>query len=72
MAVRYWFAPMMVLMSLLLTGPGFGADKVRFASVIKTKPLYVLPIVAAQEKGFFKNQGLEVQYLGFTSGRAWP
>lgn len=71
MTGRYWFAPIMVLMFILLTGPGLGADKVRFAAVIKTKPLYVLPIVAAQEKGFFKNQGLEVQYVGFTSGRAF-
>jgi len=71
MTGRFWITPVALLLVILITGPGFSADKLRFASVIKTKPLYVLPIIAAQDKGFFKDQGLEVQYLGFTSGRAF-
>lgn len=43
------------------------AEKVRFASHIRAAPLYALPIWAALDHGFWKQQGLEAEYLPFES-----
>ncbi|MEE8449688.1 MAG: ABC transporter substrate-binding protein [Thermodesulfobacteriota bacterium] len=48
----------------------FSADKVRFANHVKTNALYTLPILAAMEKGFFKQQGLKMRYIPLRSGPA--
>ena len=43
------------------------AEKIRYANHFKPTPFYGLPAIAAVEKGFFKEKGLEVSYAGFDS-----
>lgn len=52
-------------LALFLAGTALAADKVRFAIHFKLNPHYVLPVLAALEKGFWKDQALEVSYLPF-------
>ena len=62
----------MTLLMALVIFPSmlFSADKVRFANHVKTNALYTLPILAAMEKGFFKQPGLKLRYLPLRSGPA--
>lgn len=49
--------------------PGaWGIDKLKFATAIKVAPHYYLPILAAQEKGFWKERGLDVEWVPFKGG----
>lgn len=50
--------------------PGMAADKVRFATHFRANPHYSLPALAALDKGFWKGQGLEVEYFAFDSAGA--
>ena len=52
-------------LSLSLAGTVLAAEKVRYANHFKLTPFYGLPAIAAVEKGFFKERGLEVSYVGF-------
>ena len=54
----------------LVAATSFGAEKVRFGNSTKTNAMENLPPLAAQEKGFFKEQGLEVEWALFESGAA--
>ncbi len=65
---RIFTALLVLSMVVLVASYGLAADKVRFSVHIKANPLYVLPVLAAQEKGFFEGQGLEVEYIPFNSG----
>lgn len=49
----------------LLSLPAQGAEKVRYANHFKATAYYGLPAIAALEKGFFEERGLEVKYLPF-------
>src|SRR3972149_6166678 len=51
-----------------LAGAALAADKVRFAVHFKLNPHYVLPGLAALEKGYWKAQDLEVEYFPFDEG----
>lgn len=57
---------MVLSFSLLAGGPALG-QKVRFGTAVQ-QPLYDLPLIAAQEKGFWKEQGVEVDWISFRSG----
>src|SRR3990170_3501509 len=48
----------------------FGADKLKFATSVKLSANYFLPVLAAEEGGFWKQNGLEVEWVAFESGRA--
>lgn len=41
-------------------------DKVKFGTSVKDHPAFYLPILAAEDKGFWKDQGLEVDWVPFT------
>lgn len=45
------------------------AEKLRFATTVKGNPYHELPALAAQEQGFWKQNGLEVEWLDFRSGQ---
>lgn len=47
-----------------------GAEKVRFGNATKTNAMQNLPPLAAQDKGFWKEQGLEVEWALFDAGAA--
>src|SRR3989304_1540721 len=51
----------------LVAGDALG-QKVRFTTPFKTEPHHALVLLAGEEKGFWKQNGLEVQWIPFTSG----
>ena len=54
---------------LFLSGvSSFAAERLKFASAIKMTPAYYLPILAAEEKGFWKENGLDVDWVPFRGG----
>lgn len=58
-----------VLLSLaLVTSSGLAADKVRSGTPVKGHPVFNLPMLAAQERGLFKAEGLELEWVPFASG----
>jgi NitT/TauT family transport system substrate-binding protein len=66
--VIYFFAVLIVFVSLLLTSTNLLAlEKVRLGSAIKVAPAYYLPIIAGEEKGFWKQNKLEVTWIPFKS-----
>lgn len=57
-----------VLGILLLSGtflPGYALEKLKFGTTIKVTPVYYLPVLAGEEKGFWKEQGLDVEWVPF-------
>lgn len=63
----------LALMALFFLGTGvdlYAVEKVRFSVHIRTSPDYVMPVLAALEKGFWKEYGVEVEYIGFESPAA--
>ena len=64
----------LVLVGFLLSGlflnEASSAEKLKIGVGIRTAPVMYLPPMAADEKGFWKEQGLEAEWVGFASGRA--
>ena len=60
------------IFSLAIISPftAFAADKLKFATSVKLSANYFLPMLAAEEGGFWKQNGLEVEWVAFESGRA--
>ena len=48
-----------------LISQGLAADKVKLGTAIKVFPPYYLPILAAEERGFWKQNNLEVEWVPF-------
>lgn len=63
---RYFVVPI-ILALLSSTGSSSAADKLRFATTVRTHPILVLPVLAAEDKGFWKENGLEVESTLFES-----
>lgn len=68
-----------ILIVLLILAPvgtklglskGLAAEKLKFGTSLKVSPLYAVPILAAEEKGFWSQQGLEVEWVPFNSSGA--
>src|SRR4051812_45072297 len=57
-----------LMLSVLTVATGHAQDKVRYGSAIKLSPVFYLPILAAQDKGFFKKNNLEVEWIPSESG----
>lgn len=55
---------------LVLLSSAPAREKLRFTSPVKDFPPYYLIIFAAEEKGFWKANGLDVEWVPFTSGPA--
>lgn len=51
-----------------IAGNGLSAEKARFGVNISRNPYYTLPALAAEEKGLWKNLGLQAKYMPFNSG----
>lgn len=63
------FIVIMVSIALLSLGlTAHAAEKVRFSVNIKTNPYYTLPVLAALERGLWKEAGAEAEYIPFDSG----
>lgn len=48
----------------------FALEKVKLGSSVKVVPHYYLPPLAAEEKGFWQQNGLEVEWIPFTNAPA--
>ena len=48
----------------------FAAEKFKYGTPNRLNPLYVLPPLAAEDKGFWKQQGLDVEFTPFKQGSA--
>src|SRR3990172_7607859 len=55
---------------LAVTSEIAAAERIGFATHIRTSPQFVLPVLAAQEQGLWKQQGLDVEYVPFESTSA--
>lgn len=49
---------------------GQSAEKLKFATPLKVSPYLGLPPLAAQEQGFWKEEGLDAEWVAFDSGGA--
>ena len=58
------------LVFVLLIGVSPAAEKLKVATSTKTSPWTYLPIFAAQEKGFWQENGIDAQWVPFRSGGA--
>lgn len=58
------------LLALTLTSYASALEKLKFGTSVKLYHGYYLPIFSAQEHGFFKENGLEVEYVPFKGGAA--
>lgn len=70
MKVLAAFFALVIILGLAELEKSTGAEKLKFTSAIKTNPLFFLPPLAAEEKGFWKVEGLEAEWYPFTSGTA--
>lgn len=69
---------MRTICAILLTGlvlattmaPALAAERVRLGTPVKANPTYDLPILVAEERGFWRAAGLEVKWTPFGSGTA--
>lgn len=66
---RGFFIPLAFMLLVLVFGSflSFGADRLKLGSDIKDTPVYYLPVLAAEERGLWKENGLEVEYVPFRS-----
>ncbi len=60
----------LVLLSgiLFLATPGMTVEQLKFGTAVKMAPSFYLPTLAAQEKGFWRERGLEVEWVPFKGG----
>lgn len=56
------------LIGMALGSPVQAQEKLKIGSSVKDSPFYYLPIGAAQEQGFFKKHGLDVEWVPSKSG----
>lgn len=65
MCRKLLFLLMMTFFSFGLVFAALAADKVALSTAVKVYPGYYLPVLAAEEKGFWKDNGLEVEWVPF-------
>lgn len=66
-----WAALLVSILAMYLGVPdALAAQKLKFGTPLKEKehPLSSLPVIVAEEKGFFKQNGLEVEWVAFAGG----
>lgn len=65
MKKNIFFTTSVLMLSLIFSTQLQAIEKLRIGTAIKEFPGYYLPILAAQEHGFFKQNGLEVEWVPF-------
>jgi ABC-type nitrate/sulfonate/bicarbonate transport system substrate-binding protein len=56
------------LVGLALLAPAHAQEKLKIGSSVQDSPFYYLPVGAAQDQGFFKKHGLDVEWVPSKSG----
>ncbi len=59
---------LLVIATSTLAVYALGAEKVKFGTPLKINPLHSLPMIAAEERGFWKEQGVDVEWFPFKGG----
>lgn len=59
-----------IIILFTLAYPAFGLEKIVVGTALKTLPNMALPVLAAEEKGFWKEQSLEAKWIPFRGGAA--
>lgn len=57
-------------LTLALSSLSFAAEKLKFGDAVKVSPTGRIPYLVALEKGFWKENGLEIDWVSFGSGTA--
>ena len=57
-----------ILVFVFLIGTSQAVEKMKIGSSTKTSPWYYLPILAAQDAGFWKENGIKAEWVSFRSG----
>ena len=57
-----------LILLALSVGAVHAQEKINYGTAIKFSPVYYLPVLAAQEKGFFQKNGLDVTWVPSQSG----
>ena len=65
--MRRSFCPCLIWMALSI-GVADAQEKITYGTAIKFSPVYYLPVLAAQEQGIFKKNGLDVTWTPSQSG----
>ncbi|MEE8450212.1 MAG: ABC transporter substrate-binding protein [Thermodesulfobacteriota bacterium] len=60
----------LVGLSILVAPSSWSAEKVKFGTGVAAHPVQVLPILTAEEKGFWKSQNVAVDWIPFKGGTA--
>ena len=62
----------LTLAAILLTSVSstLAAEKIKIGTALVTHPVFALPMVAAEEKGFWKQQALQVEWVPLRGGAA--
>lgn len=57
-----------LILAALTLGGAHAQEKITYGTAIKFSPIYYLPVLAAQEQGYFKKNGLDVTWAPSQSG----
>lgn len=60
--------PVFLLLFFSLLSVSFAAEKLKFGTGVRGAPPYYLPVLAAEDRGFWKQNGLEVEWVPFRAG----
>lgn len=68
MTKKIFLAIAVIALSLAFFLEAIAAEKLKFATSVRVSVNYYLPVLAAEEKGFWKQNGLEVEWVPFRGG----
>ncbi|MEE8449831.1 MAG: ABC transporter substrate-binding protein [Thermodesulfobacteriota bacterium] len=68
--MSYLLLSVSFLVLAFFPAPSAGLEKFKVAVSVKANPSYMLPFWAAEEKGFWKKNGLDAEFIPFNSGRS--
>lgn len=67
MRKRVLLISLVSLLSLFVAAGSFSADKLKVSTGVKVVAVYYLPLLAAQEKGFWSQNGLDGEWIPFNA-----
>lgn len=57
---------MALVLLAVLVASGLAAEKLKYGTSVKGVPSYEVPVITAEEKGFWKQQGLDSEWIPFS------
>lgn len=68
MGNRFFLLGLVTLLLLAMSTGGLAADKLKMGTAARENPYYTLIVIAGEEKGFWKQNGLEQEWTPFRGG----